>query len=195
MFDRLIKSLFAKSGDTAPQQSPKLEPQLATQKKKTRKKTEALPPSEPTPKRRRKTAAKIEQVAQPQKRGRKTTAKHVEAPEPPAKKEQLSEKEIATIRDEPYVNIISMNISDDDPHSGSFTLDWNDKFVANLIRSGYKQRADDTDERIVDRWFQVVCRNIALEMYEQEQADPINRNDDRRVVSRKKLDNGRSEIS
>jgi hypothetical protein len=47
---------------------------------------------------------------------------------------------------------------------------------------------------IVDRWFQTVCRNIALEVYEQEQADPDNRGD-LRQIRRKDIGNGRSEIS
>jgi hypothetical protein len=46
---------------------------------------------------------------------------------------------------------------------------------------------------LVDRWFQTICRNIALEVYEQQQADPTNR--DLRVVRTKKLDDGRTEVS
>lgn len=63
----------------------------------------------------------------------------------------------------------------------------------NLIKSGYKQRDDDTDIVIVDRWFQAVCRNVALEMYEQQVADPDNR--DVRVVRSRDLGNGRTEVS
>jgi hypothetical protein len=66
----------------------------------------------------------------------------------------------------------------------------------NLIRAGYKQRPDDTDQVIVDRWFQTVCRNIALEVYEQQVADPDNRDiDDIRRVSTRDLGNGRTEVS
>jgi hypothetical protein len=78
-------------------------------------------------------------------------------------------------------------------HNGAFELDWNDKFVLNLIKSGYKQRDDDTDNIIVDRWFQVVCRNIALEVYEQVVADPTNR--DVRPIQTRDLGNGRTEVS
>jgi hypothetical protein len=46
---------------------------------------------------------------------------------------------------------------------------------------------------MVDRWFQSVCRNIALEIYEQQQADPDNR--DMRVVRTKDLGDGRTEVS
>ena len=68
-----------------------------------------------------------------------------------------------------------------------------DKFIINLIRAGYKQKDSDTDEVLVDRWFQTVCRNIALEVYEQQQADPTNR--DLRVVRTKNLGGGRTEVS
>jgi len=108
-----------------------------------------------------------------------------------------SEKELAEKNNQPYVNVLKMEIDPYDINSGAFELDWNDKFVLNLIRAGYKIREDDTDAMIVDRWFQTVCRNIALEMYEQQQADPENRvmPTDMRVVRQKDLGNGRTEIS
>ena len=89
-----------------------------------------------------------------------------------------------------------MEVDSTDINSGAFELDWNDKFVLNLIRAGYKIRDDDTDAQIVDRWFQTVCRNIALELYEQKQADPENRyKNEMRVVRSKDLGDGRSEVS
>jgi len=78
-------------------------------------------------------------------------------------------------------------------NDGAFELDWNDKFVLNLIKAGYKQRDDDTDQLIVERWFQYTCRNIALELYDQQIADPDNR--DSRVIRTKDLGNGRTEVS
>jgi hypothetical protein len=105
----------------------------------------------------------------------------------------LSEKEKATQAGEPYVGILKMELDPDDVNNGAFELDWNDKFVLNLIKAGYKQRDDDTDQLIVERWFQYVCRNVALELYEQQQADPDNR--DLRVVRTKDLGNGRTEVS
>lgn len=108
----------------------------------------------------------------------------------------LSEKERATAAGEPYVSILKVDVDPNNINSGSFELDWNDKFLLNLIKNGYKQREDDTDNIIVDRWFQTVCRNVALEVYEQQQADPLNReDDDLRRVNRRDLGNGRSEIS
>ena len=106
---------------------------------------------------------------------------------------ELTAKEKATAASEPYVAINKVEINPQNINDGSFDLDYNDKFVLNLIKAGYKQRDDDTDVIIVDRWFQTVCRNIALEMYEQQVADPENR--DARVIRTKDLGNGRTEVS
>lgn len=106
----------------------------------------------------------------------------------------LSPKELATQNNEPYINIVRVEVDPNDINNGSFELDWNDKFVLNLIRAGYKIRTDDTDQMIVERWFQTVCRNIALEIYEQQQADPEKR-DDIRVIRSRDIGNGRTEVS
>lgn len=96
-------------------------------------------------------------------------------------------KEIATERGEPYVNVVSMEIDRDDLENGAFELDWNDIFIAKLVRAGYK---GSTDQQIVDQWFQNICRNIVLETYEQEQADP-----EMRTPSRRRIDRNRTEFS
>lgn len=111
------------------------------------------------------------------------------------KKKELSAKEKATEAGEPYIAILSVDLDPADINNGSFELDWNDKFVINLVKQGYKIRADDTDAQIVDRWFQTVCRNIALEVYEQEQADPSKRESDVRIIQQRDLGNGYTEVS
>ena len=126
-------------------------------------------------------------------------------PEPKTKKKaapKLSDKEIATRAGEPWVDILKVDVDPEDINNGAFELDWNDKFLLNLIKQGYKDSEDDKDEEIVDRWFKTVCRNVVLETWEQEQADPHNRKDtdpitgaDMRVVQSKDLGDGRSEIS
>lgn len=115
-------------------------------------------------------------------------------PRVPKPKVELSEKDRATQAGEPYINITKVDIDPNDINNGSFELDWNDKFVLNLVKQGYRLRSDDTDAQIVDRWFQTVCRNIALEIYEQEQADPSKRSDVR-VIQQKDLGDGRTEVS
>jgi hypothetical protein len=113
------------------------------------------------------------------------------------KKPELTDKEKAIAAGEPYIAITSVEIDPDDINNGSFDLDWNDKFVLNLVKQGYKIKKEDTDAMIVDRWFQTVCRNIALEVYEQNQADPTNRDmtSDMRVIRSRDLGDGRTEVS
>lgn len=123
-----------------------------------------------------------------------TIKKTVHKPAPPKKKKEISEKEKATLAGEPYINILKVEVNPENINDGAFELDWNDKFVINLIKAGYKYKPDDTDEIIVDRWFQTVCRNIALEMYEQIEADPSNRNNSVRSIYTKDLGNGRTEV-
>jgi hypothetical protein len=106
---------------------------------------------------------------------------------------ELSEKEKATLAGEPYISITKVDLDPNDMHNGSFEFDWNDKFIINLIKAGYKQKDTDTDDVMVDRYFQVVCRNIALEVYEQVVADPDNR--DVRPIRTRDLGNGRTEVS
>ena len=105
----------------------------------------------------------------------------------------LSEKDKATQAGEPYVNILSLELDPTNIHEGAFELDWNEIFIARLVKAGYMKKKEDTDRDIVDRWFQDVCRNVALEVYEQVQADPTNR--DLRHIQQRDLGNGRTEVS
>ena len=111
-------------------------------------------------------------------------------PKPKAKAPEKSAKELATERGEPYVAVLSMDVDPENLHQGAFELDWNDKFVANLIRAGYQGKPDDKDSDIVDRWFQNVCRHVVMETWEQEMANNPNR-----VVKSRDIGDGRSEVS
>ena len=117
--------------------------------------------------------------------------KKIKQPEQPkeAKAPKKTEKELATERGEPYVAILGLEIDADNMHQGAFDLDWNEKFVANLLRAGY---AGKTDADIVDQWFQNVCRHVVMETWEQEQAmnPPI-----QRYTKSKDRGNGRREVS
>ena len=117
--------------------------------------------------------------------------KKTKQPEQPkeAKVPKKTEKELATERGEPYVAILGLEIDADNMHQGAFDLDWNEKFVANLLRAGY---AGKTDADIVDQWFQNVCRHVVMETWEQEQAmnPPI-----QRYTKSKDLGGGRREVS
>ena len=109
--------------------------------------------------------------------------------DPKKNKKKLSAKELADKNKEPYITVLSMEIDPDNPSDGAFELDWNDIFVARLMKAGYQSK---TDNDIVDNWFQSVCRNVVMENFEQEQADPEIR---QAQTNRRDLGNGRSEIS
>ena len=101
--------------------------------------------------------------------------------------QQLNPKDLATQRGEPWVQIINLELDPNNLGNGAVELDWNDVFVARLVKAGFRGK---TDQQIVDQWFTTVCRNIVLETFEQEMADP-----DRRPTGKKDIGNGRSEFS
>ena len=78
--------------------------------------------------------------------------------------ENERDKEIATIRKEPYVNVISMGIEDEDIRQGYFELDWNDDFVIMLQNAGI---TGTSNSDLVKIWLNGVRRTVIL----QEGAD------------------------
>jgi hypothetical protein len=112
-------------------------------------------------------------------------------PETPKPKKK-SDKDLANEKGEPYVTILSMDIDPENLQQGSFELDWNEKFVANLVRAGYQMNAKDTDSDIVDRWFTTVCRNVVMETYEQYEAMNPERD---RIIKSRNIGDGRTEVS
>jgi hypothetical protein len=117
----------------------------------------------------------------------KNVFKKKEEPKPKQRKSKKSEKDIATDKKEPWVNVLQVELDPENPGNGSFELDWNDYFVAKLVKSGYQGK---TDEDIVDNWFQDVCRHVVLETYQQYDA---NNAGDR--VNKKDLGGGRTEYN
>ena len=131
-----------------------------------------------------------------------TPAKRVAAKKTPAKKTATkkvesaikSPKDLATERGEPWVSVISVELDPDNIGNGAFELDWNDKFVTNLVRAGYQSKPGEEDNAIVDRWFQDVCRNVVMENFEQWEANqPYDARP--RVIDKKDLGDGRTEAS
>ena len=101
-------------------------------------------------------------------------------------------KQIATEANEPYVAIITMDIDPNNLHQGAFELDWNEIFIARLVKAGYMMKPTDADSDIVDRWFQNVCRHVVMETWEQDQAM---RNSANGYVHTRDIGDGRTEIS
>lgn len=100
------------------------------------------------------------------------------------------DKELATQNGEPYIAIVKVELDPDNIGNGAFELDWNDKFIANLVRAGYQLQPGEAENVIVDRWFQEVCRNILAENYEQWEANYATM----RRVETKDLGSGKSII-
>lgn len=126
------------------------------------------------------------------KKAKPTPIEEVSKKPKPRKKKELTEKERATAAGEPYVSIVKIDLDPESLHEGSFELDWNPKFVANLVRAGYQMSPADTDADIVDRWFTNLCRHVVLETFEQYEA--MNPNNTRTIRSRD-IGDGRSEVS
>jgi uncharacterized membrane protein YdbT with pleckstrin-like domain len=95
-------------------------------------------------------------------------------------------KEIATEKKEPWVTVLETHVNSENVRNGFFELDWNEYFIVQLRSNGYQ---GDSEETIVDKWFQDLCRNIGAEegvSMERRGSGFINVND---------LGNGKSEVS
>ena len=99
---------------------------------------------------------------------------------------KLTPKELATEKKEPYIAVLDTKVNEENPRNGFFELDWNEYFIVQLRDAGYY---GETDEELVDRWFQDLCRNIGNEAgldMDRRGSGYINVN---------QLGNGKSEIS
>jgi len=112
--------------------------------------------------------------------------------EPKPKTLEKTKKQLATENNEPYVVMVRMDIDPENLHQGAFELDWNEIFVARLVKAGYMMKREDTDADIVDRWFQNVCRHVVMETWEQDQAI---RNSSALYVQTRDIGDGRTEVS
>lgn len=109
-------------------------------------------------------------------------------PRTPKSTPKKTAKELATERGEPYIAILNVELDPENIGAGAFELDWNDKFLSQLVRAGYQVKPNEPENEIVDRWFQDVCRNVVLETYEQLEAN------NPRTPNRRDIGNGRTEI-
>ena len=99
---------------------------------------------------------------------------------------KLGPKEIATEKKEPWVAVLDTHVNKDNIRNGFFELDWNEYFVLQLKEAGYQ---GDTEEAVVDQWFQELCRGVGSE---------AGMNMDRRgsgYINVNNLGDGRTEIS
>ncbi len=73
---------------------------------------------------------------------------------------KMGPKELATEKKEPWVAVLDTHVNKDNIRNGFFELDWNEYFVLQLKEAGYK---GDTEEAVVDKWFQELCRGVGNE--------------------------------
>ena len=84
------------------------------------------------------------------------------------KHEEISQdaydKAVATIKKEPWVNVVKMGVNPTNVTQGFFELDWNEEFIVMLQEAGIEGMSD---EETVNKWFNGVCKTVLL----QEKAD------------------------
>jgi hypothetical protein len=75
------------------------------------------------------------------------------------------DKMVAQVLKKPWVEVKKMEVNPDDPKAGYMELDWNDEFVAMLQEKGY---VGDSDESVVNKWFNDICRTVLLQELEDQ---------------------------
>jgi len=75
------------------------------------------------------------------------------------------DKKVATLRGEPYIKVLSLDLDEKSPGAGFFELDFNEHFVEHLANNGYEGVEPD---EIVDNWFNDLCQNIVMEGLEDD---------------------------
>jgi len=95
------------------------------------------------------------------------------------------EKAQATKKGEPWVAVLDTQVNPDNIRNGFFELDWNNEFIEQLLDAGYK---GETNEQIVDQWFQSLVRQMLGE--EGQSTDR-----DMGYINVVPIDKGKSEVS
>tara|TARA_B100001094_G_scaffold280128_1_gene290738 strand:+ start:980 stop:1489 length:510 start_codon:yes stop_codon:yes gene_type:complete len=99
------------------------------------------------------------------------------------------DKQSATLKGEPYVGVLKTHFNPQEPKNGFFELDWNDKFIEDLMTSGY---TGEKDEEVINKWFNDLCRNIMLEDMDEDVVDALKENI---KENKKELGDGKVEYS
>tara|TARA_Y100000591_G_C21762415_1_gene660825 strand:- start:696 stop:1205 length:510 start_codon:yes stop_codon:yes gene_type:complete len=99
------------------------------------------------------------------------------------------DKQSATLKGEPYVGVLKTHFNPQEPKNGFFELDWNDKFIEDLMTAGY---TGEKDEEVINKWFNDLCRNIMLEDMDEDVVDALKENI---KENKKELGDGKVEYS
>ena len=95
-----------------------------------------------------------------QKAKAKPKAKAKVKPDVIVTKAPLTDKEKATLKKEPWVDVIGFKVNPENVRNGFFEIDWNDYWIEKLKQEGYGFDGDPEDE-IVGRWYRDICYNAA----------------------------------
>jgi len=99
-------------------------------------------------------------------------------------------KQVAFIKKEPWVEVKHMEVNPEDPKAGYMELDWNDEFVMMLQSKGYK---GESDESVVNKWFNDVCRTVLIaELEDQDYGLENMQSDVITVTNAKEQKNGKN---
>ena len=103
------------------------------------------------------------------------------------------DKKLADIDDKPFVTVLNTNFDPDNPKKGYFELDWNQSFIDMLSKNGY---TGVTDDEIVNKWFDDLCRGIVLETMDQDVFEELKaQQENREKISKTELKDGKVEYS
>lgn len=114
-----------------------------------------------------------------------------QAPAVTVKKKPKKPRVAKPKNNDPKVDIVKFDFDPLNPRIGSIELDWNNEFVELLKTHGY---AGESDEDIVDRWLNDVCRNIVANDY-QGSSVPPNALVGAQIVNKKDIGGGKTEVS
>ena len=95
------------------------------------------------------------------------------------------EKEDATRAGKAWVGVLDTQVNPDNIKNGFFELDWNNKFIEELLDAGY---SGETNEDIVNGWFKTIARQILEE-------DGLDKDREIGYINVKPIDKDKSEVS
>jgi len=73
---------------------------------------------------------------------------------------QEYDKQVATLKKDPWVSVVRIEMNKDSGNIQYVELDWNAEFIKFLSGKGYVGRSDD---EIVNKWFSALCRAVLLQ--------------------------------
>jgi hypothetical protein len=137
----------------------------------------------------------IDKLHEIRKKEMDTVVQQAEAPAAPAKpkkpRKPKANKPKIPPKAEPKVDVLKFDFDPENPRLGSIELDWNTEFVELLTKHGY---FGNTEEEVVDKWLNDVCRTIIANQYPGAVAS-ASALAGAKITTRKDLGEGKTEVS